>query len=103
MTQQSTPLARPQTASIIGRKKDDFLLNDDDLLEAQSQFDKELNELLAKNQRNLMELHNDFKEVSKITGEATINVRKIGSTQQRKVLKHNDQENQIDSSSAKIV
>ena len=33
----------------MGRKKDDFLLNEDDLLEAQSQFDKELNELLAKN------------------------------------------------------
>ena len=76
---------RPQTASIMGRKKDEFLLNEDDLLEAQSQFDKELNELLAKNQKNLLELHNDFKEVSKLNGEATINVRKIAP--QRKVLK----------------
>ena len=62
----------------MGRKKDDFLLNEDDLLESQSQFDKELNELLAKNQKNLLELHNDFKEVSKIAGEPTIQVRKIG-------------------------
>ena len=78
-------LTRPQTASVMGRKKEEMLLTEDDLLEAQSQFDKELNELLAKNQKNLLELHNDVKEVSKITGEATINVRKIAPS--RKVLK----------------
>lgn len=54
------------------------LLEDDDLyLNAQDQLDKELNELLERNQNTLSELHSDMREVSKIVGEPTIQVRKI--------------------------
>jgi hypothetical protein len=54
------------------------LLEDDDLyLNAQDQIDKELNELLERNQNTLSELHSDMREVSKIVGEPTIQVRKI--------------------------
>ena len=35
-TASESVITRPQTASIMGRKKDDFLLNDEDLQEAQS-------------------------------------------------------------------
>jgi hypothetical protein len=41
---------RPQTASIYGRGKQEELLDPELLNTAQSQFDKELNELLLKNQ-----------------------------------------------------
>ena len=40
-------------------------------------FDKELNELIIRNQSKLAELHNDVKEVSKIMGEPVVNVRKL--------------------------
>lgn len=55
-------IERPQTAAgAFGRKKEDMLLDNDDLEElaanAQSQFDKELNELLYKNQERLNEMH----------------------------------------------
>ena len=54
------------------------LLEDDDLyLNAQDQLDKELNELLERNQNTLSELHSDMREVSKIVGEPTIQVQKI--------------------------
>jgi hypothetical protein len=55
----------------------DALFTDEDFNNAQSAFDRELNELLAKNQKNLTELHQGMKEVSKIAGEPTVNVRKI--------------------------
>lgn len=49
------------------------MLEDDDLyLNAQDQLDKELNELLERNQNTLSELHADMREVSKIAGEPTI-------------------------------
>ena len=61
---------------------------------AQSQFDLELNELLAKNQERLNELHNDMRDVSKISGEATISIRKLKNVDNSKrVLKQSLQEN----------
>jgi len=42
-------------------------------------LDQELNELLAKNQKYLNELHSEMKEVSKITGETTLKIRKINN------------------------
>lgn len=88
---------RPQTAA--ARTKD-ALLDDEDLALAQTAFDRELNELLAKNQATLQGLHNDMKQVGRITGDiSTVNVRKINNTNAvRKVLKQSNQENQIDSS-----
>ena len=54
------------------------MLEEDDLyLNAQDQIDKELNDLLVRNQNTLSELHSDMREVSKIVGEPTIQVRKI--------------------------
>ena len=44
---------------------------------AQTAFDRELNDLILKNQKNLSELHQDMKEVSKISGEPTVQVRRI--------------------------
>jgi len=38
-----------------------------------------LDELLIKNQRNLAEIHQGFKEISKIAGEPTINIRKVAT------------------------
>lgn len=73
-------LVRPQTAAgAFGRRKDDMkMLEEDDLyLNAQDQIDKELNDLLVRNQNTLSELHSDMREVSKIVGEPTIQVRKI--------------------------
>jgi len=77
-------LVRPQTAAgAFGRgKKDARLLDDDDLYHnAQSQIDRDLNDLLARNQSTLNELHADMKEVSKIAGEPTFNVRKMKNQQ----------------------
>ena len=73
-------MVRPQTAAgAFGRRKDDLnLLKEDELyLNAQDQLDKELNDLIARNQNTLSELHADMREVSKIVGEPTIQVRKI--------------------------
>jgi len=55
---------------------------------AEDDLDRELNELIIRNQKKLAELHNDvkykstnnhnlYREVSKIVGEPVINVRKI--------------------------
>jgi hypothetical protein len=64
------------------RKKEDMLMiNQEDMLalenSAQDDFDKELNELIYKNQQRLAELQSDFKEVSEIIGEPVVNVRKL--------------------------
>lgn len=66
---------------MLTRKREELnILEDDDLfLNAQSDFDQELNELLAKNQKYLNELHSDMKEVSKIVGEPTVKIRKINN------------------------
>lgn len=40
-------------------------------------FDKELDEMIKKNQQRLAELQSDMKEVNKISGEPVVNVRKI--------------------------
>ena len=71
---------RPQTAAgAFGRRKQDLkMLEEDDLyLNAQDQLDKELNDLIARNQNTLSELHADMREVSKIVGEPTIQIRTI--------------------------
>ena len=66
---------------MLTRKREELnILEDDDLfLNAQSDFDQELNELLVKNQKYLNELHSDMKEVSKIVGEPTVKIRKINN------------------------
>ena len=77
------------------------MLDEEYYLKAQDDFDKELEELLAKNQANLSKLHEDIKTVSKVSGEASINVRKIGtSAPTRKVLQNTsnrkiNQENEV--------
>ena len=80
---QTVGLARPQTAGgAFGRKKEDQMLDDEDLiLNGNSMFDKELNELIARNQKIFNEAHSDMKEVSKRFGEATVNVRKVPAKQ----------------------
>ena len=90
-------LERPQTAAIFGRKKEDMIFEEGDMEElaanAQSQFDIELNELLAKNQERLNELHSDMRDVSKISGEATVSIRKLKNADNKRVLKQSLQEN----------
>lgn len=77
------PLQRPQTSSgAFMRRKEDMLLTQEEVYSqlndtTQDDFDKELNDLIAKNQKSLSELHTDMKEVSKIAGEAVVNVRSI--------------------------
>ena len=68
-------------------------MSEEDLNNAQSAFDRELNELLAKNQQRLSELHFEMKEFSEIAGEPTVNVRKITQPGTRKVLKSVNTEN----------
>jgi hypothetical protein len=46
---------------------------------AQDEFDKELNDMIIKNQQRLAELQSDIKEANKIAGEPVVNVRKIKS------------------------
>ncbi len=66
--------ARPKTsAPTIGRKEDIFGLDET----TQDEFDKELNEMIIKNQQRLAELQSDIKEVNKIAGEPVVNIRKI--------------------------
>ena len=84
-TNQKPKMERPQTAAgAFGRKKEDmFMLDEGDLEElainAQSEFDKELNELLLKNQSRLNDLHQEMRDVSKISGEATVSIRKLNN------------------------
>lgn len=83
----------------------ELLLDDELLNNAQTLFDKELNELLAKNQQRLNEMQQDMREVSKINGESTVNVRKIVNPGSKRVLKQSlqeNQENQIDSLTSKL-
>lgn len=59
-------LARPSTsAGTFMRKKDDMMMVNEDFLAlqetAQDDFDKELDELIMKNQKRLQELQNDVK------------------------------------------
>ena len=63
-----------------------------------------MNELLAKNQAQLNELHADIKEVSKISGEATVNVRKINKRIVFAEANHSNQENkpELDNAASKI-
>eukprot|EP00347_Sterkiella_histriomuscorum_P012554 403368121 len=77
-------MARPSTsAGAFMRKKDDMMMVNEDFMElqesAQDDFDKELDDLIMKNQKRLAELQSEVKEVSKIVGEPVFNVRKIKS------------------------
>jgi hypothetical protein len=92
--QQKTPLQRPQTAAgRMGRDKLDDMFNEEELRDAQQSFDKELNDLLAKNQKNLTEIHAGFKEISKVSGEPTINVRKIANPAGKRALMQSQADN----------
>lgn len=66
---------RPQTsAAAFGRKQEDLFNLEETTTD---DFDKELNDLILKNQQRLAELQSDIKEVSKIAGEPVVNIRKI--------------------------
>jgi hypothetical protein len=66
---------RPQTSgAAFGRKHDDIFGLEDTTTD---DFDKELNDMILKNQQRLAELQTDIKEVSKIAGEPVVNIRKI--------------------------
>ena len=75
--QQSSHQARPQTSSgaFMRKKKDEDIFGLDDT--TQDDMDKELNEMIRKNQERLAELQSDMKEVNKIAGEPVVNVRKL--------------------------
>jgi len=71
--------ARPKTAGAPELSKLNEVDEDDD------EFDKELNALIARNQKQLADLHSEVKDISKITGEATVQIRKLKGS----VLKEN--------------
>ena len=48
-----------------------------DIKGAQDDIDRELAELMQRNQTRLNELHTDFKQVSKLVDEPYVNVRKM--------------------------
>ena len=48
-----------------------------DIQGAQDDIDRELAELMQRNQTRLNELHTDFKQVSKLVDEPYVNVRKM--------------------------
>ena len=70
---------RPSTAST--RKNEANLLASESTPKTVDQeledIDSELAELMQRNQNRLQELHSDFKEVSKLTDEPYVNVRKV--------------------------
>ena len=66
---QQPVFVRPQTAQ--SRPLESF---SNDTME---EVDKELTDLLSANQKRIHELHQDLKQVSKITDEPYINVRKV--------------------------
>ena len=73
---------RPQTAQIrsgLTNYDVDQLLKDPnfDLAQEEDDLDQELNELMAKNQKQLEQLHSEFKQVSKMADEPVISIRKI--------------------------
>ena len=48
-----------------------------DFVGAQDDIDRELAEMMQRNQARLTELHSDFKQVSKLVDEPYVNVRKV--------------------------
>ena len=74
--QQPFNQIRPQTSgAAFGRKAGEDLFGLEDT--TTDDFDKELNEMILKNQQRLAELQSDIKEVNKIAGEPVVNIRKI--------------------------
>ena len=51
----------------------------------QIDIDKELNEMILKNQQRLAELQSDIKEVNKIAGEPVVNIRKIKNAHSKNI------------------
>ena len=70
---------RPQTAAVRSKGLDEAWMTDPsfDLQSAQDDIDRELAELMQRNQSRLTELHTDFKQVSKLVDEPYVNVRKV--------------------------
>ena len=80
--------ARPGTAQV--RKNNSGLMASEqsgkfDVNDAMDELDTELEELMQRNQARLQELHSDFKEVSKLTDEPYVNVRKVKGPARRHV------------------
>ena len=50
---------------------------DFDLESVQDEIDKELAEMMQRNQARLAEMHQDLKQVSKLADEPYVNVRKV--------------------------
>ena len=74
--QQPFNKVRPQTSgAAFGRKAGEDLFGLEET--TTDDFDKELNEMILKNQQRLAELQSDIKEVNKIAGEPVVNIRKI--------------------------
>ena len=71
--------SRPQTAAVRSKGLDEAWMTDAnfDLKGAEDEIDRELAEMMQRNQARLTELHTDFKQVSKLVEEPYVNVRKL--------------------------
>lgn len=70
---------RPQTAAVRSKPLEEQWMSDPnfDIQSAQDEIDRELAEMMQRNQARLTELHSDFKQVSKLADEPYVNVRKV--------------------------
>mmetsp|Transcript_23091 Transcript_23091/g.30740 ORF Transcript_23091/g.30740 Transcript_23091/m.30740 type:complete len:105 (+) Transcript_23091:2024-2338(+) len=70
---------RPQTAAVRSKPFEEEWLADPtfDPAKAQDDMDRELAEIMQRNQKRLAELHSELKVVSKLTEEPYANVRKV--------------------------
>jgi len=71
--------ARPQTAAVRSKPLEEQWLSDPnfDIKHEQDDIDRELAEMMKRNQERLAELRGDFKQVSKLVDEPYVNVRKV--------------------------
>ena len=71
--------ARPQTAAVRSKGLEEAWMSDPnfDVQGAQDDIDRELAEMMQRNQARLTELRGDFKQVSKLVDEPYVNVRKM--------------------------
>ena len=75
----TTVQCRPQTAAVRSKPLEEDWLADPnfDPAKVQNDMDRELAEIMQRNQKRLAELHSELKVVSKLTEEPYVNVRKI--------------------------
>ena len=75
----SSLAARPQTAAVRSKPFEEDWLADPsfDPARAQDDMDRELAEIMQRNQKRLAGLRSELKEVSKLTEEPYVNVRKV--------------------------